>query len=152
MCEGIFQKVKINSDCLKVNREVEGFHFSVTQLEGSDKIVLELLIPRKDGKEIRIEFEKLLPGWVLEKMSLDLEKVVESIFHSSDKEDALESILFESIDQFEDLLTLEIGEEYGDRVYFTIRFDKQSVSIWDRCLSEESLEGFIDKLEDRRVC
>ena len=152
MCEGIFQKVKVNSDCLKVSRGVEGFHFRITQLKGTGKIVLELFIPRKDGEEIRIEFEKLLPGWVLEKLGLDLETVVDAVYHSSDREDALESILFESIPQFEDLLSLEIGEEYGDKIYFTVRFDKQSVSIWDRCLSQESLKGFIEKKEDRRVC
>ena len=149
MCEGIFQKVKIDQAKFKINRDVEGFHFCVRQLEDTHKIVLELLIPKKDrSDEVRIEFERLLPEWVLENVHLDLGSAVSIVNTSSDSEDVIESILLEAMDQFEDLFSLEIGEEVNDNIYFTIRFEDQKVSIWDRVLSEESLEGFITRRED----
>lgn len=147
MSEGIFQKVEIVSDRLKVNKDVSGFHFEVRQLGDSDKIVLELCIHKKEQDDgIRIEFERLLPEWVLRKISLNLEAVI-SITNSEGVSDVVECLLTEVIDQFEDLLSLEIGEE-GNGIYFTVRFSNQKVSIWDRVLSEESVKGFIDVIRE----
>ncbi|MGM0439272.1 MAG: hypothetical protein ACQEP3_02475 [Patescibacteria group bacterium] len=147
MSEGIFQKVKIDSDRLKVNKDVSGFHFEVHRLGDSSKIVLELCIHKKEDRDgIRIEFEKLLPDWVLQKIQLDLATVI-LISSSEETEDLVECMLSEAIDQFEELLSLEIGEE-RDGIYFTVRFSDQRVSVWDRVLSVESVKGFIDVREE----
>jgi hypothetical protein len=42
---------------------------------------------------------------------------------------------------------LEIGQEV-DGIYFTIRFAKQKVSIWDEVVPEEKLVGFIEVIEE----
>ena len=149
MCEGVFKQVEMDEEKYKVSREVDGFHFCIRQLKSTNKIVLELIIPKKNGiDEKRIEFEKLLPEWVLENVSIDLETAISIAHNNRDSKDVIESMLFEVVDQFEKLLSLEIGEEPADRIYFTVRYKDQKVSVWDSALPEEELVGFIDRREE----
>lgn len=141
--EGIFQDVKVVEDNLKVDRKVKGFHFLLHQLDSADdKIVLELLIPREDGERTQIEFEKLLPDWVLGKVKLDwtFREALKVVTREEDQ--VVECMLCRAAKQFEEKLALEIGLD-PDGIYFSVRFERQNISIWDRVLSEESLEGFI---------
>ena len=149
MCEGVFKKVEMDEEKYKVSREVDGFHFCIRQLKDKNKILLELIIPKNnESYEKRIEFKKLLPEWVLENVSIDLETAISIAYNNRDSKDVIESMLFETIDQFEELLSLEIGEEPGDRIYFTVRYKDQKVSVWDAVLPEEELVGFIERREE----
>lgn len=142
--EGIFQEVEVVDKNLKVDRRVKGFHFLLHQLDdSSNRIVLELLIPREDGKKTEVEFEKLLPEWVLDKVKLNwtLRDALEVA--TSEKDQIVEYMLCRAAEQFEEKLALEIGLD-ASGIYFSVRFERQNVSIWDRVLSEESLEGFIE--------
>jgi hypothetical protein len=128
--QGVFQKVVFDGDSLRVNRQVKGFYFHLTKLSNSSKIVLELEIPRRDERSVKVEFIKLLPEWVLEKIHLDWSLRDALSVVSNDENEMVECLLNEAADQFEELLTLEIGQE-ARGIYFTIRFAKQKVSIWD---------------------
>lgn len=148
--EGIFKNVEVNGDNIKIGKDVEGFHFRLQRLDNSDKVVMNLIIPRKDGGDpLWIEFDELIPSWILRKVNINLEEALSIVYNEVDE---FECFLEKSVEQFEELLTLEIGCEYDYRIYFSIRYDKQQVSIWDRTLSRESAKGFIRIIEDGESC
>ena len=150
MAEGIFKNVELNDEELFVSKIVQGFYFKICRLDDSEKLVLYLIIKRKDKKTLEIEFDELLPGWIVSKVNLNMEDVIDSIYYENCKEGIFESILEKSITEFENMLNLQIGLDYNG-VYFSVRFQKQKVSIWDRLLSEESVEDFIEVRHDEPV-
>ncbi len=143
MAEGVFQKVELEEG-LKVVRKVEGFLFYISRLPETDKVFLEVVIPRSD-EELRIEALCLLPEWVFSRMKTEISLRDAISFASCGEDEIMEYFLCEAAKKLEKILTLEIGRHNYNEIYFTIRFKAQEVSIWDRVLSVESLKGFIEE-------
>ncbi len=184
---GIFQNVELADDELIVGRDVSAFYFTLSQLDGCDReLVLEVILSKggepnsKIKDDLHIEFETLLPKWVLRKIKVrwslsdtimnlacsaeagniileNIEKIVpekklheckvdwnlhEALIATCNDGKTVDFLLDEVIDQFEELLTLQIGLDTGG-IFFSVRFDPQKISIWDRVLSERSVSNYI---------
>ncbi len=147
MAEGIFQNVDVCDD-LKVSRGVKTWHFVLSKLEDTpDKVSMKLVISKNNGEEFMAEFIRLIPipDWVFGKIKVDIGIVMDVV---SGKTDKIEELLEKTIDQFEEALALEVGLENGE-IYFSVRFRNQAVSIWDKCVEPEDLEGYISIKEGR---
>jgi|GEM_PF-5672149 len=74
-CRGVFQEVNFGNGNVKVMRRVDAFEFEIHREQGPSekeyRLALNLIIKADEDDLVKVNFEKLLPGWILKRVPLD---------------------------------------------------------------------------------